>query len=325
MPHGAKLGVPHQADVSFVSPATDDRGYTLRDMAVSSAYRGIKLPSPKRDILSASRAERPTSPNGKLNRPDPYVENRHLDLSVRPKNLTGQESLPQPSENIDEIVRKQATPGSIPYRAGFGKLKYKVVGWSSQACGQEAKNLAVSNRKKHWCATGVGVEYVVLKLQETGLITSLEVDNKDCDGLEVYLSEVNRKTAFKLCKKIKFAAKGRKFVVRVGHVPCQYIKVCFLKNNLRPGPIIFSLNLIGMLSSRVEVELGPQLHNLLVSNSEDVIFGHTIGRMKRLGFMPFNKSVGESSLGGVRVHRVGGTPPSSIASMSDRQDGDDWI
>ena len=98
---------------------------------------------------------------------------------------------------------------------------------------------AVSNRKKHWCATGVGVEYVVLKLQETGLITSLEVDNKDCDGLEVYLSEVNRKTAFKLCKKIKFAAKGRKFVVRVGHVPCQYIKVCFLKNNLRPGPIIF--------------------------------------------------------------------------------------
>ena len=46
----------------------------------------------------------------------------------------------------------------------------------------------------------------------------------------------------------------------------------FLKNNLRPGPTIYSVRLVGMLSSRVEVELGRGLHDLLVSNSEKVLY-----------------------------------------------------
>ena len=127
-------------------------------VSVAGRYRGIR-PSPKRDILLAR--EPPTSPNGKLNQRDPFVVTRELDASIRPPNMTGNEELEVvPDDNI------QATPGSIPARAGFGRLKYTVVNRSSQGCGKEAKNLSVGNRKNCWTATGVGTEYVVLKLKE---------------------------------------------------------------------------------------------------------------------------------------------------------------
>ena len=155
---------------------------------VAGRYRGIN-PSPKRDILLAR--EPPTSPNGKLNQRDPFIVNRDLDASIRPPNMTGHQLEIVPDDNI------LATPGSIPARAGFGRLKYTIVNRSSEGCGKEAKNLSVGNRKKFWTATGVGTEYVVLKLKETGLVTSVDIDNKDCDGVQIYLSDVNRKTSFK--------------------------------------------------------------------------------------------------------------------------------
>ena len=107
---------------------------------VAGRYRGIN-PSPKRDVLLAR--EPPTSPYGKLNQRDPFTVTRELDASVRPANMTGKEGLEAVTD--DNI---QATPGSIPARAGFGRLKYTVVGRSSEGCGKEAKNLFVGNRKK---------------------------------------------------------------------------------------------------------------------------------------------------------------------------------
>ena len=134
----------------------------------------------------------------------------------------------------------------------------------------------------------MGTAYVVLKLKETSLITSVDVDNKDCDGVQIYLSDVNRKKSFKLAKSLKFVAKNRRNQIRIGHVPCRYLKIAFLKNTLRPGPTIYSVRLIGMLSSRVEVELGNGLHDLLVSNSEKVLYESsstkTIAHCKRLRY-----------------------------------------
>ena len=260
-------------------------------VSVAGRYRGIH-PSPKRDILLAR--EPPTSPNGKLNQRDPFVVTRELDASIRPPNMTGNEELEVvPDDNI------QATPGSIPARAGFGRLKYTIVNRSSQGCGKEAKNLSVGNRKNCWTATGVGTEYVVLKLKETGLVTSVDIDNKDCDGVQIYLSDVNRKKSFKLAKTLNFVAKNRRNQIRIGHVPCRYVKVVFLKNNLRPGPTIYSVRLVGMLSSRVEVELGRGLHDLLVSNSEKVLYESSKptkllepGSSHRLRYPVYSREVG---------------------------------
>ena len=59
--------------------------------------------------------------------------------------------------------------------------------------------------------------------------------------------------------------------IRLGHVPCLYVKIEFMKTVLRPGPTIYSVRFVGMLSETVEQEL-PSLSNLLVKNTEDLLY-----------------------------------------------------
>ena len=45
----------------------------------------------------------------------------------------------------------------------------------------------------------------------------------------------------------------------------------FTKKSLKPGPTVYAIRFVGMLSETVEQEL-PSLSNLLVKNTEDLLY-----------------------------------------------------
>ena len=89
--------------------------------------------------------------------------------------------------------------------------------------------------------------------------------------MNIFVGEERSTKKLRLAKRVKFLSKGRVNSIRVGHVPCRYVKLEFVKNKLRPGPTIYGIRFVGMLSETVEQEL-PSLSNLLVRNTEDLLY-----------------------------------------------------
>ena len=186
------------------------------------------------------------------------------------KNQKSSSSLIPPPSSSEELP--PPSPGSYADRTGFGKLKYSIVKYSSQACNKEAKYLRILNKKKFWQATGVSTEYIIFKFTDgPSLLSTVDIYNKDCDSVKIYVGEEKSKNKLRLAKTVKFLSKGRMNNIRLGHVPCLYVKIEFMKTVLRPGPTIYSVRFVGMLSETVEQEL-PSLSNLLVKNTEDLLY-----------------------------------------------------
>ena len=73
--------------------------------------------------------------------------------------------------------------------------------------------------------------------------------------MNIFVGEEKSTKKLRLAKSVKFLSKGRVNCIRVGHVPCRYVKLEFVKNKLRPGPTIYAIRFVGMLSETVEQEL----------------------------------------------------------------------
>ena len=246
----------------------------------------------------------------KISEYDPYAVNRKYDRTLRPKNqqpfsirthmdemenqahtdisyqglivdnrktLFVSKTKDAPNSSNTALPVKATpvpppSPGSYADRTGFGPLKYNIVKYSSQACNKEAKHLKVFDKKNFWQATGVSTEHVTFKFSKGScLLSTVDVYNKDCDGMNIFVGEEKSTKKLRLAKSVKFLSKGRVNCIRVGHVPCRYVKLEFVKNKLRPGPTIYAIRFVGMLSETVEQEL-PSLSNLLVRNTEDLLY-----------------------------------------------------
>ena len=246
----------------------------------------------------------------KISEYDPYAINRKYDRTLRPKNhqsfslrthtdemenqahtdtsyqglivdnrnsLFVSKAKDAPNASHTGLPAKATpipppSPGSYAARTGFGALKFSIVNCSSQACNKEVKHLKVFDKKKFWQATGVSKEHVIFKFSKGScLLSTVDVYNKDCDGMNIFVGEEKARKKLRLAKSVKFLSKGRVNSIRVGHVPCRYVKLEFVKNKLRPGPTIYGIRFVGMLSETVEQEL-PSLSNLLVRNTEDLLY-----------------------------------------------------
>ena len=165
-----------------------------------------------------------------------------------------------------------ACPGSLPHRAGLGVIPYTIVYASTEACGAKARNLAQDSRKTRWTGTSVGDETLIFGLREHCMINYLEIDSNTVGCVEVHTAAVNRRGRYAVARPRMILPQGRKFRCRLGFLPCKYIKLVCRNTRRRSGQSLYSLRVVGMRGSGVQLGLGPRMHNMLMTETEHNIY-----------------------------------------------------
>jgi hypothetical protein len=164
-----------------------------------------------------------------------------------------------------------ACPGSLAARGGLGVIAYTCTA-SSEACAGAARNLSARTRKTRWTGTKSGDEVLVFALAEHCMINYLEIDSNTVGRVEVHTAAVNRRGRYAVARPGMVLPQGRKFRCRLGFLPCKFIKLVCRNPRGRPGQSIFSVRIVGMRGSGVQLGLGPRMHNMLMTETERNIY-----------------------------------------------------
>ena len=164
-----------------------------------------------------------------------------------------------------------ACPGSLAARGGLGELPY-VCEATTEACSGKASSLSQWSRKSRWTGTRSSDETLVFSLREHCMINYLEIDSNTVGSIEVFTAAVNRRGRYAMARPRMVLPQGRKFRGRLGFLPCKFIKLVCCNTNARPGLSIFSVRIVGMKSSGVQLGLGPRMHNMLMTTVERNIY-----------------------------------------------------
>ncbi len=173
---------------------------------------------------------------------------------------------------VDDAAAFLSCPGSLPHRAGLGVLTYTVCAASSAAGGCEARRLRNWTRAGRWQGTRVGDEHLTLRLAEHAMVNYIEFDSKNVGAVEVHAATSNKRGRFSVARGRTLVPQGRPFRLRLGFLPCKYLKIVCLNPKMKSGLSIWSLRLVGMRGSSVQLGLGPRLHNLLMTETENICF-----------------------------------------------------
>ena len=165
-----------------------------------------------------------------------------------------------------------ACPGSLPHRAGLGVISYNIVYASTEACGAKARNLAQYTRSSRWTGTSVGDETLIIGLREHCMINYVEIDSNTVGCIEVHTAAVNRRGRYAVARPKMVLPQGRKFRCRLGFLPCKYIKLVCRNVKGRSGQSLYSVRVVGMRGSGVQLGLGPRMHNMLMTETEHNIY-----------------------------------------------------
>eukprot|EP00949_MAST-11_sp_MAST-11-sp1_P003291 g3291.t1 len=170
--------------------------------------------------------------------------------------------------------RPEAVPvaGSLPARCGFGPLDYKIVSATSYSSGRSTENLQSWSRESHWLGSRTGGDRILIQLPRGSLVAYIEIDNMSISSVDVDVAMSNTKRRYVNLRKDHRVPHGRRCNVRLNYIPCHFMRLTCHGATRTTARGAYSMRIMGMVGSDMEANIGPEMHNLLVSSTEEVLF-----------------------------------------------------
>lgn len=159
-------------------------------------------------------------------------------------------------------------------------LAYAFTRVSHEAAAHKAINLfgvppskRAPKKRRYWSSTKESGVTMILQMQERCLLSKVVIDNKSISSMSIAIATDNAARKFLHVKKVSTCPHGKVLEVKMGHIPCTYVKFTFHSGT----PIAaYTLRLIGMPVPTVLPLLGPTLDTLLVQQTGDILFGSSL-------------------------------------------------